>query len=140
MPTDQTKELPMPAARRRNVSLLASTTIAALALAGCGPQGGPPPGGFPPALVSVVTVQPKTLPVEFEYPGQTAGSREVEVRARVTGHPAQAQLRRGRDGEAGGSRSSPSIPRRMNRRSRAPRPTWRPPKRASRRPRATPGA
>jgi membrane fusion protein (multidrug efflux system) len=36
-------------------------------------------------LVSVTTIQPKTLPVEFEYPGQTAGSREVEVRARVTG-------------------------------------------------------
>ncbi|MGH8764683.1 MAG: efflux RND transporter periplasmic adaptor subunit [Burkholderiales bacterium] len=30
-------------------------------------------------------VQPKTLPATFEYTGQTLGSREVEVRARVTG-------------------------------------------------------
>lgn len=75
----------MPAAHPRSLFAFASTSIAALMLAACGQQGGPPPGGFPPALVSVVTVQPKALPVEFEYPGQTAGSREVEVRARVTG-------------------------------------------------------
>ena len=30
-------------------------------------------------------MQPKTLPVSYEYVGQTAGSKEVEVRARVTG-------------------------------------------------------
>ena len=30
-------------------------------------------------------LQPRTLPVTFEYVGQTAGSKEVEVRARVTG-------------------------------------------------------
>src|SRR5687767_2576716 len=64
------------------------------ALAGCSPsggqeQGGPGhgPGGAmpPPAEVSAVTVEAKSLPVAFEYVGQTAGSREVEVRARVTG-------------------------------------------------------
>lgn len=43
------------------------------------------PGGMPPALVSVITVEAKTLPAQFEYTGQTLGSREVEVRARVTG-------------------------------------------------------
>jgi membrane fusion protein (multidrug efflux system) len=32
-----------------------------------------------------MTVEPKTLPATFEYTGQTLGSREVEVRARVTG-------------------------------------------------------
>ena len=32
-----------------------------------------------------MTAAPQTLPVTFEYAGQTAGSREVEVRARVTG-------------------------------------------------------
>jgi membrane fusion protein (multidrug efflux system) len=72
-------------AARRFPRPLVPVSLAALALGACGPQGGPPPGGFPPALVSVTTIQPKTLPVEFEYPGQTAGSREVEVRARVTG-------------------------------------------------------
>jgi membrane fusion protein, multidrug efflux system len=55
-----------------------------LALAGCGPSGGQH-GGFPPAQVSVMTVEPKTLPADFEYTGQTLGSREIEVRARVTG-------------------------------------------------------
>jgi membrane fusion protein (multidrug efflux system) len=59
--------------------------FAAIALAACGPQGGPPHGGFPPAAVAVMTVTPVTTPVEFEFPAQTAGSREVEVRARVTG-------------------------------------------------------
>jgi membrane fusion protein (multidrug efflux system) len=40
---------------------------------------------MPPAQVSVITVEPKSLPANFEYTGQTLGSREVEVRARVTG-------------------------------------------------------
>ena len=50
-----------------------------------GGKGGPMGGGMPPSEVAVVTVQPETLPVTWEYTGQTAGSREVEVRARVTG-------------------------------------------------------
>jgi membrane fusion protein (multidrug efflux system) len=37
------------------------------------------------AEVAVVEVQPKSLPVTFEYAGQTTGSREAEVRARVGG-------------------------------------------------------
>src|SRR5436190_9622587 len=54
-------------------------------LASCG-QGGPPHGGgMPPAVVAVQEVKPRTVAVEFEYPAQTAGSREVEVRARVNG-------------------------------------------------------
>jgi membrane fusion protein (multidrug efflux system) len=56
----------------------------ALALAGCG-QSGQQGQGFPPAQVSVISVEPKTLPATFEYTGQTLGSREIEVRARVTG-------------------------------------------------------
>ncbi|MEO8144965.1 MAG: efflux RND transporter periplasmic adaptor subunit [Betaproteobacteria bacterium] len=54
-------------------------------LAACGPGGQGGHGGFPPAQVSVMTVEPKSLPASFEYTGQTLGSREVEVRARVTG-------------------------------------------------------
>jgi membrane fusion protein (multidrug efflux system) len=57
----------------------------ALTLAACGQSGQQGHGGFPPAQVSVITIEPKTLPATFEYTGQTLGSREVEVRARVTG-------------------------------------------------------
>jgi len=66
----------------RNVLL----ALAASALVACG-QPPPPAGfaGFPPAEVSVAVVAPKSIPVTFEYVGQTNGSKEVEVRARVTG-------------------------------------------------------
>ena len=65
----------------------------ALVVAACSPsngnekggKGAPMGGGMPPSEVNVVTVQQQSLPVTWEYTGQTAGSREVEVRARVTG-------------------------------------------------------
>jgi membrane fusion protein (multidrug efflux system) len=77
---------------------------AALALlaAGCGPAGGPP-GGFPPPAVSVITVEPRDVPVTYEYVAQTAGFREVEVRARVTGILLKRNYREGaavRQGES----------------------------------------
>ena len=69
--------------------------ILCLPLAACSPSNGSekggkgakggPGAGMPPPEVSVVTVAPQSLAVSFEYVGQTAGSREVEVRARVTG-------------------------------------------------------
>jgi membrane fusion protein (multidrug efflux system) len=58
---------------------------AAAVLAGCGEAGSQPPGQMPPPEVAVVTVESKTLPVRYDYVGQTAGYREVEVRARVNG-------------------------------------------------------
>lgn len=60
---------------------------AILALAACGREGGQEhPGMFGgPVPVSVVTVQPEAVPVSLEYAARTLGSREVEVRARVTG-------------------------------------------------------
>lgn len=62
--------------------------LLALSLAACskgqpGAEGGMPPSG--PAPVAVVEVQPHSVPVTLEYAAQTAGSREAEVRARVTG-------------------------------------------------------
>ncbi|MGH8686930.1 MAG: efflux RND transporter periplasmic adaptor subunit [Burkholderiales bacterium] len=64
----------------------ALAVLSTLILAACGPSGGHGgPGGMPPASVSTITVQPKTVPATFEYTGQTTGSREVEVRARVRG-------------------------------------------------------
>ena len=64
------------------------STLLAGVLSACGDSkgaGGPPGFGGPPPQVNVVVVQPQTLPVSLEYTGQTQGSREVEVRARVTG-------------------------------------------------------
>jgi membrane fusion protein (multidrug efflux system) len=70
---------------------VATVLLTALAAA-CNPSGGDekagkggPGAGMPPPEVNVVTVTPRSLAASFEYVGQTAGSREVEVRARVTG-------------------------------------------------------
>ncbi|HET7097102.1 MAG TPA: efflux RND transporter periplasmic adaptor subunit [Casimicrobiaceae bacterium] len=69
---------------RRIAPLIASVAVA-LILAACGQsqQGGF--HGFPPAQVTTLVVQPKSLPVSYEYVAQTVGSKEVEVRARVGG-------------------------------------------------------
>ncbi|HTS20469.1 MAG TPA: efflux RND transporter periplasmic adaptor subunit [Casimicrobiaceae bacterium] len=65
---------------------LIGVIIAALVLTGCGQsQSKAAFGGFPPAEVNVVSVAPHNFPVAFEYVGQTLGSKDVEVRARVTG-------------------------------------------------------
>jgi membrane fusion protein (multidrug efflux system) len=76
----------MPVPLRR--SLLALPVLVALALAGCGQsqkQAAAGFHGFPPATVTVKAVEPQTFPVSFQYVGQTQGSKDVEVRARVTG-------------------------------------------------------
>jgi membrane fusion protein (multidrug efflux system) len=62
----------------------AAALLLALAVAGCQPGGGQQ-GGFPPPVVSTTVAEPKDVPVTYEYVAQTAGYREVEVRARVTG-------------------------------------------------------
>jgi membrane fusion protein (multidrug efflux system) len=68
--------------------------LAAGLLSACSPSNGQekggkghggPGGGMPAAEVNAMTVELRSVPVSFEYVGQTAGSREVEVRARVTG-------------------------------------------------------
>ena len=87
--------LPMPQsplALRFNASvrpLAAVLALPLLLLSACGKSDAPGAAGGPPAMpppqVSVVTVQAKDTPITFEYTGQTAGSRETEVRARVAG-------------------------------------------------------
>jgi membrane fusion protein, multidrug efflux system len=60
----------------------------AMLVAACGKTDATPSaagGGMPPPEVAVITVQAKAQPVELEYTGQTAGSRETEVRSRVAG-------------------------------------------------------
>src|SRR5688572_4498830 len=71
------------------ITAVVLVVVLAVMLSACGKgegQGhGPGGGGMPPAVVAVQEVKPVTVPVEFEYPAQTAGSREAEVRARVPG-------------------------------------------------------
>lgn len=82
--------------RNRNPHLLAGMLIVASALSACNkPAGGPPGGGMPPAMVSVITTEARNVPVRYEYVAQTAGFREVEVRARVTGILLKREYREG---------------------------------------------
>ncbi len=80
----------MPVAARFALPARFAVLSLALILAACGKSQTPPPGGPggaapPPPEVVAVTVQPRDVAVEFEYVGQTAGVREVEVRPRVGG-------------------------------------------------------
>jgi membrane fusion protein (multidrug efflux system) len=61
-------------------------SVAALATlaAACSQSDAAPPAP-PPAEVAVVTVEPRTLPLEFEYVGEVQPVKRVEVRARVDG-------------------------------------------------------
>src|SRR5688572_2164840 len=66
-------------------TLLALTApFALLLLTACKPAA-EHAGGMPAPAVTVMTTEAKEVPVAYEYTGQTAGYREVEVRARVTG-------------------------------------------------------
>ncbi|MDB5800104.1 MAG: hemolysin [Rhodocyclales bacterium] len=77
---------------RRDFKLAAAAALvmsALMVITGCskgsGDQGHGGMGNMPPPQVGVVAVQPQNVPVTFEYTGQTFGSKEVEVRARVGG-------------------------------------------------------
>ncbi len=63
------------------------------AMVGCGKKEAPAP---PPTEVKVATVLQKDVPVYVEAIGQTRGSTEIEVRARVEGFLADGRLQ-GRD-------------------------------------------
>jgi membrane fusion protein, multidrug efflux system len=67
-------------------SRVAAALLLTIGLVACGRgqhQGGF--SGFPPAPVTLAEVKTVTVPLRFEYVGQTAGSKEAEVRARVQG-------------------------------------------------------
>ena len=57
----------------------------AVAVTACGQSQEHGFSGFPPTEVTTAVVSPKDFPVAFEYVAQTLGSKDVEVRARVTG-------------------------------------------------------
>src|SRR5260221_2333871 len=75
----------------KHILLLLLLAPLAACASSSGQEKGPPgkkgggPMGMGAAEVVVVAVEAKSLAVAFEYTGQTAGSREAEVRARVGG-------------------------------------------------------
>ena len=74
--------------RRSGAHLKSAILLGAAALLGaCGKTENPGAAAMKsgPAAVAVITAQPEDLPVLLEYAAQTLGSREAEVRARVTG-------------------------------------------------------
>lgn len=76
----------MPADRLRPVRLgLPLVLTGALTLAACQPEAPKAPPQMPPPEVSTIVLAPRDVPLAFEYVGQTLGSREVEIRARVAG-------------------------------------------------------
>jgi membrane fusion protein (multidrug efflux system) len=83
-------------------ALFYATFIPAL-LAGCLSAESQSPGGMPPPEVNVVVVQPRELAANFEYVGQIAGVREVEVRPRVSGILERWNFTEGSKVEAGQS-------------------------------------
>jgi len=80
-------EKPPPALPRRSSWPASSRLIAIVAvgfLAGCGKQAAAPAAPAPVA-VHLVTVAPRSVPISFDVVGQVEGSKQVEVRARVSG-------------------------------------------------------
>jgi len=78
------RNLRIPGSTSRTLILVSA---AALVLVACGqsPGGGGGMGGMPTPEVTVEVVQPKTVQLTIELPATLAGSREVEIRARVSG-------------------------------------------------------
>jgi len=85
----------------RQSATAASLLLVAGLMTACGPAGGPP--AHPPSPVSVITTEARDVPITMEYTAQTAGYREVEVRARVSGILLKRNYREGstvRQGES----------------------------------------
>ena len=64
---------------------LAAVTASLFLLAACAPGGAQPGSGMPKPEVAVGTATSAPLPLQLTYTARAAGSREVEVRARVSG-------------------------------------------------------
>ena len=95
--------------------------ILVTALGACKPSQPPAPPAPPPSEVNVVVVEPHEVAVNYEYIGQIAGVREVEVRPRVSGILERWNYQEGAEVKAGQSLFTidpgPFAPR-----SRKPRP------------------
>ncbi len=80
--------------------LLLAFLATALGLTACEQEAGTAPAP-PPPEVKVITVEPKTIPDEVEFIGQTDSFRPVEIRAQVTGIIKKVFFTEGRDVQKG---------------------------------------
>lgn len=85
---------------RRFWPAAALAALAVTSLWSCKPKAAAP-SAPPPMEVTAVTVAPRDLPLVFEFPAQLHGSREVEVRARVSGIVLERVYREGEPVKAG---------------------------------------
>lgn len=87
----------------RSRPFLAAAFFVALAgaLAGCDSASSGPPPSPPPPEVTVVEAAPRSVELPYEYPGRLEGSREVQVRARVSGILLRRAYEEGRPVEQG---------------------------------------
>ncbi|HEU4641119.1 MAG TPA: efflux RND transporter periplasmic adaptor subunit [Gemmatimonadaceae bacterium] len=74
---------------------LALASAVALGAGACGKPA--QPAAPPPPEVSIYTVQPRTIPAHYEFVGQAAASKHVEVRAQVSGVIVSRPYREGTD-------------------------------------------
>ena len=81
--------LPMPAVSRCLASIMAAALVAA-----CGK---PEPPAMPPMEVAVIEAQARDIPIYLEMIGQTLGSVDIPIRARVDGVLEEIHFLEGRD-------------------------------------------
>jgi membrane fusion protein (multidrug efflux system) len=84
---------PAPVSTRTVVFLAAAAVVAA-----CGK---PEPPAMPPMEVAVFEVQPRSIPIYFDMIGQTRGSVDIPIRARVDGVLEEIHFLEGREVEQG---------------------------------------
>ncbi|KPK03864.1 MAG: hypothetical protein AMJ64_14845 [Betaproteobacteria bacterium SG8_39] len=65
---------------------LAPASLVAVAVLAASCSEAPPPAKRPPPQVSVITVEPKTIPAISTFVAQTESSRQVDIVARVSGY------------------------------------------------------
>jgi membrane fusion protein (multidrug efflux system) len=81
LPIEKTEQRSSFFAREHVLALAAAALLVA-----CGREGAATGGAPPPAVpVHIVKVEPRSVPISFDVVGQVEGSKQVEVRARVSG-------------------------------------------------------
>jgi membrane fusion protein (multidrug efflux system) len=87
--------------RGSRLSVVAGLAIGSWLLIGCGRGSGNVNAAPPPAPVSVVELQPKTVPIYGDYAAQTFARDAVEIRGQVDGYIRKRLFQTGADVKAG---------------------------------------